>query len=197
MRPCRAQRPTVLGCRPPKMVAAASQSINASTTGVTELGTVVLPVSCWSNMYTLLEPMATTRNKAFKSPSPRLQSGRPSHFEQKLEPWFVEFARFFKQDATSKSDLRRRNEARRNSKSQSPLRTNSVPAPILPGWPQTLGEMLAAVVKSGDAQVAGTVRAMMQDIPKEALATDLNQVFENATSLLKYQATVSKHSRPP
>jgi hypothetical protein len=135
--------------------------------------------------------MATTRKNAFKSPPPRLPRGVPSHFLPKLDPWFVELAQFFKEGSRHPiPDPKRINKASRNVGGKDSQPTHPVPAPLLPEWPGTLGEMLALVSKSGNPQLAEPLKVMEQGFSKEALATGLNEVLENAISLLKYHATL-------
>ena len=135
--------------------------------------------------------MPTTRNKAFKSPDTRLPHETRSNFLQKLDPWFVGFAHFFKENAAQGVDRpkRRRKEGllEKGSRSQS---VKLPPAPVLPGWPRTVGEMLRLLAGSGDPRFDEAIVAIQERIPTEALATDLNQVLPNLVSLLKYQATV-------
>jgi len=142
-------------------------------------------------VYTLRWPMPTTRNKAFKSPDPRLPHETRSNFLQKLDPWFVGFANFFKENATQGVDRPKR--ARKEGLVEKGSRSQSVklpPAPVLPGWPRTVGEMLRLLAGSGDPRFDEAIVAIEERIPTEALATDLNQVLPNLVSLLKYQATV-------
>src|SRR4029077_13956951 len=135
--------------------------------------------------------MATTRNKAFKSPDPRLPHGARSNFLQKLDPWFVGFAHFFKESVTQRVDRPKRTEnAGLVGKGSRPQSVESPPAPVLPGWPSTVGEMLRLLAGPGDPRFSEAIGAIQERIPTEALATDLNQVLPNMISLLKYQATV-------
>jgi hypothetical protein len=135
--------------------------------------------------------MPTTRNKAFKSPDPRLPNDAGSNFLQKLDPWFVGFARYFKENASQGVDHpKRARKAALVGKGSRPQSVNSPPAAVLPGWPRTVGEMLRLLAGSGDPGFAEAMKAIRERIPPEALATDLNQVLPNAVSLLKYQATV-------
>ena len=140
--------------------------------------------------------MATTRNKVFKSPPPRLPHEGPSQFLQKLDPWFVGFAHFFKENVAPEVNGAKRAEtagsARRGGRSR-PVK--SPPAPLLPEWPRTVGELLRLLTSCGDFRFAEAVRAMQQSIPTEALTTDLNRVLPNMISLLKYQVTLPELER--
>lgn len=46
------------------------------------------------------------------------------------------------------------------------------------------------MAKCGDSRFAKAIRAVEQNLPGEALTTDLHQVLPNGISLLKYQATL-------
>jgi hypothetical protein len=141
-------------------------------------------------VYTFGLLMATTRNKPFKSPAPRLpQEGSPQ-FLHKLDPWFVDLARVFKETVPPVGGAKRTDRASRDSEGRGRQPAKSVPAPLLPGWPRTLGEMLSLAARIEDPRIAGVFRALEQEFPKEALAMDLNPVLENGISLLKYQETV-------
>jgi len=135
--------------------------------------------------------MPTTRNKAFKSPDPRVPRGAGSNFLQKLDPWFVGFARYFKDNvAQGVDDPKRAQKVRLVGEGERPESVKSPPAAVLPGWPRTVGEMLRLLGESGDPRFAEAMKAIQERIPAGALATDLNHVLPNAVSLLKYQATV-------
>jgi hypothetical protein len=135
--------------------------------------------------------MPTTRDRAFKSPDPRLPHEAGSNFLQKLDPWFVGFAHYFKENATQGVDRPKRVRkvalVGKGSRRQS---VKSPPAAVLPGWPRTVGELVRLLAGSGDPEFAEAMKAIQERIPTEALATDLNQILPNAVSLLKYQATV-------
>src|ERR1700733_5539310 len=107
--------------------------------------------------------MATTRNNAFKSPPPRLPQEGPSHFLQKLDPWFVGFAQLFKEDVLPKVDapkrVRRAGHVGQGMHSQP---TKSPPPAVLPGWPRTVGEMLSLLARSGDPRLAEAMRVVQQ-----------------------------------
>src|ERR1700729_3096703 len=95
--------------------------------------------------------MPTTRPRTFKSPDPRLPHGTGSNFVQKLDPWFVGFAHYFKENATQEVD--RPKPARKASlvaKGRRRQSEDSPPAAVLPGWPRTVGEMLRLLAASGD-----------------------------------------------
>ena len=148
------------------------------------------PANCLNDLYTLDLLMATTRNKPFKSSAPRLPHGGPPQFLQKLEPWFVDLACVFKEAAPPVGGARRTGKSSHDSKGKGHQPAKSVPAPLLPEWPRTLGEMLSSAARLEDPRIANAFRAIEQECPEEALATDLNPVLENGVSLLKYQATV-------
>ena len=131
--------------------------------------------------------MATTRKSAFKSPPPRLPHEGPSHFLDKLNPWFVGLAQLFKEDTAE--GPKRIGRAGRVGRGKHPQPAR-VPPAVLPEWPHTVGEMLGLLANWGDPRLAEAMRAMQQGIPMEALTTDLNQVLPTMISLLKYHATV-------
>lgn len=132
--------------------------------------------------------MATTRNSALKSP--RLPQRGPSRFLQKLDPWFVGLAHFFKEDGTARvEDPKRIGRAGRVGRGTHPQPAR-VPPAVLPEWPHTVGEMLALLANWRDSRFAEAMRAVQLGIPREALTTDLNQVLPNMISLLKYHTTI-------
>lgn len=135
--------------------------------------------------------MATTRNKVFKSPPPRLRHEGPSRFLQKLDPWFVGSAHFFKENIAPEVNGAKRAETAGSARIKSCSRpVKSPPAPLIPQWPRTVGEMLRLLTSCGDLRFAEGIKAMQQRIPTEALTTDLNRVLPNIFCLLKYQVTV-------
>lgn len=135
--------------------------------------------------------MATTRNNAFKSPPPRLPDEGPSHFEHKLDPWFIGLARFFKENAAPQVvGPKCIGRAGHVDMGRYPQAVQSPPAPVLPEWPRTAGEMVSLLAKWGDPRFAEAMKAVKQRIPREDLKTDLNQVLPNMISMLKYQATM-------
>lgn len=133
--------------------------------------------------------MARTRNDAFKS-SPRLPDEGPSRFLEKLDPWFVEFARFFREDTRVRPASRKQSDRLGQPHSKKyPAPVQRPPVVALSGWPRTIGEMFDLLVQDKDPRFAQAIRAMEQKIPKQGLAIDLNQVLPNIISLLKYQTT--------
>jgi hypothetical protein len=130
--------------------------------------------------------MPTTRDKAFKSPDPRLPHEAGSNFLEKLEPWFVGFAYYVKENATQGVDRQKRaRKAALVGNGNRPRSVKSPPAAVLPGWPRTVAEMLRLLAESGDPRFVEAMKTIQERIPTEALATDLNQVLPNAVSLLK------------
>ena len=129
--------------------------------------------------------MATTRNSAFKSPSPRLPHGGPSHFLHKLDPWFVGLANLFKESAAPPVDQPKRGHSAEQAGGEV-----SPPPAVLPEFPRTFGEMLGLLAAQGDPRLGKAVDFIQQGIPTETLAMGLNQVLPNIISLLKYQVTV-------
>src|SRR5271154_4615020 len=105
--------------------------------------------------------MPTTRGKSLKSPDPRLPHEGPSSFLQKLDPWFVGFARFFKENVTQGFDCpKRKRSARLGGKGSRPQSVESPPASVRPGWPRTVGEMLKLLAGVGDPRFTEAMRAI-------------------------------------
>src|SRR5271167_3146728 len=124
--------------------------------------------------------MPTTRNKPLKSLPARLQTRGPSDFRSKLDSWFIEFARLTREDSKRLAGEQRQNRPRRKigSHADSP-HASTVPDPILPGWPQTVGEMFALLGKSGDPRFYGVVRVIRDNLSPQEGQTDLNSAIDN------------------
>ena len=135
--------------------------------------------------------MPTTRNRPLKSSTARLQTGGPSDFRSKLDPWFIDFAQLIRADFKRLSGEQRKNRSRRVIGSHTnPQPASLVPAPILPGWPQTVGEMFTLVGKHGDPRFAGVSKVLQDKLSRQESGTDLNYAIENVLAMIKYQETV-------
>jgi hypothetical protein len=135
--------------------------------------------------------MATTRDSAFKSPFPRLPQEGPSHFLDKLDPWFVGLAQLFKENAPPRVNSPKHiGGAGHGGRGKHPLPVKSAPPAVLPEWPRTVGEMLGLLERWGDPRFAEAVSAMQRGMPREALTLDLDEALPNIISLLKYQKTI-------
>src|ERR1700722_4183116 len=115
--------------------------------------------------------MATTRKRSLKSSAPRLSLDGPSRFLPKLDPWFVGFAQHFKEQASASANGSKRI-ARQNRVGEERKRTKRPPPAVLPGFPRTIGEMLALPASWGNPRFKLAMQAVQQRIPSEALARD-------------------------
>jgi hypothetical protein len=134
--------------------------------------------------------MPTTRNKPLKSLTARLQTRGPSDFRSKLDSWFIDFARLTQEDFKRLSGEQRQNRPRRKigAHADSP-HASPVPDPILPGWPQTVGEMFTLLGKSGDPRFAGVVKVVRDKLSPQENQTDLNSAIDSVLAMIKYQTT--------
>jgi hypothetical protein len=142
-------------------------------------------------MYTRSHLMARNRNDAFNSPRPRLPNVGPSRYPVKLEPWFIEFARLFK-DEVKRSILNREKvrESHRRQKTTGHPPIHRPPVAVLPGWPRTVGEMISFIGQYSNPQLGQVLRSIVKELPAQYLETDLVQVLPSVLSMLKYQVTI-------
>lgn len=135
--------------------------------------------------------MATTRKRHLKSVPARLPDEGPSDFMQKIDPWFVGVAELFKEEVARRLDKTKSNQvASLTGNQEQPQAVKTRPPAVMPGWPRTMGELLALFSKWGDSRFKAAVGVMRQRMRADGLIVDLNEVLPNTISLLKYHATI-------
>jgi hypothetical protein len=112
-----------------------------------------------------------------------------SDFRSKLHPWFIDFAELFQKDYKHLLEKQRQKKSSRDYTPTSKSRLSSlVPAPLLPGWPQTLGDMLVLIDKQGGPE-SGMARMIQENMSREERGSNLNDAMENVLAMIKYQTT--------
>lgn len=125
---------------------------------------------------------------------PRVSKKGPPDYLSKLDPWFVELARLFRDDAkASRPGPKHRDSLKRTADRRSLLGSRGRPPVVaLPEWPRTIGEMYDVLSQLPDARFTQAISAIKGQTPEEALEVELNEALLNMLSLVKYQTTFAE-----
>jgi hypothetical protein len=134
---------------------------------------------------------ASTGSTRFVSRSPRMPDEGPPDYLSKLDSWFLELARLFREVSNApapNSKISNVNEAAANGGVSQRSRAH-IPVAASAAWPRTVGGMYDVMSNLPDPRAARICSAMKNKVPEELLGLDLNDVLLNGLSLLRYQKT--------